>query len=87
MLQEEGFDTKLAGTRLLGRDMAKISDPRTIQIVKGILDAETEEMSQYKLLTDMIRETGMAETRFNKILLQLEKLKQGLIEVGERNFE
>ncbi|MBM4348473.1 MAG: hypothetical protein FJ106_01065 [Deltaproteobacteria bacterium] len=87
MLQEEGFDTKLAGTRLLGRDMAKISDPRTIQIVKGILDAETEEMSQYKLLTDMIRETGMAETRFDKILLQLEKLKQGLIEVGERNFE
>jgi len=67
--------------------MAKISDPRTIQIVKGILDAETEEMSQYKLLTDMIRETGMAETRFDKILLQLEKLKQGLIEVGERNFE
>jgi len=87
LLQEEGFDTKLAGTRLLGRDMAKISDPRTIQIVKGILDAETEEMSQYKLLTDMIRETGMAETRFDKILLQLEKLKQGLIEVGERNFE
>jgi predicted nucleotidyltransferase len=26
LLQEENFDTKLAGTRLLGRDMAKISD-------------------------------------------------------------
>jgi len=27
LLQEEGFDTKLAGVRLLGRDIAKISDP------------------------------------------------------------
>jgi predicted nucleotidyltransferase len=27
LLQEEGFDAKLAGARLLGRDIAKISDP------------------------------------------------------------
>jgi len=27
LLQEEDFDTRLAGTRLLGRDIAKISDP------------------------------------------------------------
>jgi predicted nucleotidyltransferase len=87
LLQEERFDTKLAGTRLLGRDMAKISDPRTIQIVKGILDAETEELSQYKLATDMIREAGMAETRFDEILLQLEKLKQGIVEVGDKKPE
>jgi len=39
MLQEEGFDTKLAGTRLLGRDMAKISDSKTFLIVKEILHA------------------------------------------------
>src|SRR4030065_2072108 len=44
LLQEEGFDTKLAGTRLLGRDMVKISDPETSRTIKGILDAETEEM-------------------------------------------
>jgi predicted nucleotidyltransferase len=87
LLQEENFDTKLAGTRLLGRDMAKISDPRTVRIVKGILDAETEELSQYKLVTDMIREAGMAETRFDEILLQLEKLKRGFIEIGKNNFE
>jgi predicted nucleotidyltransferase len=87
LLLEEGFDTQMAGTRLLGRDMAKMSDPRTIQIVKGILDAETGELSQYKLVTDIIRETGMAETRFDEILLQLEKLKRGIVEVGERNIE
>ena len=87
LLQEENFDTKLAGTRLLGRDMAKISDPKTIQILNGILDAETEEPSQYKLATDMIREAGMAETRFDEILLQLEKLKQGIIEGREKKSE
>ena len=87
LLQEENFDTKLAGTRLLGRDMAKISDLRTVQIIKGILDAETKELSQYKLATDMIRETGMAEVRFDEILLQLEKLKRGIVEIGERNIE
>jgi hypothetical protein len=38
--------------------MAKISDLRTVQIIKGILDAETAELSQYKLATDMIREAG-----------------------------
>jgi predicted nucleotidyltransferase len=87
LLQEEGFDTKLAGTRLLGRDITKISNPRTIQIFKGILDAETEELGQYKLATDMIREAGMAETRFDEILLQLEKLKQGIVEIGDQKPE
>ena len=87
LLQEENFDTKLAGTRLLGRDMAKISDLRTVQIIKGILDAETEELSQYKLATDMIREAGMAETRFDEILLQLEKLKQGIVEIGDKKLD
>jgi hypothetical protein len=64
--------------------MAKISDPRTVQIVNEILDAETEELSQYKLATDMIREAGLAETRFDEILLQLEKLKQGIVEAKEK---
>jgi len=87
LLQEENFDTKLAGTRLLGRDMARISNLRTVQIVKGILDAETEKLSQYKLATDMIREAGMAETEFDEILLQLEKLKQGIVEAGEEELK
>src|SRR4030043_481930 len=87
LLQEEGFDTKFAGTRLLGRDMGKISDSKTILIVKGILDAETEELSQYKLLTNMIRETGMSHTRFDELLAQLMKLRQGFVEIGEKKPE
>jgi predicted nucleotidyltransferase len=85
LLEEEGFDTRIAGIRLLGRDMGKTSDPETLMMIKNILDAETEEMSQYKLISDMMREAGMSDTRFDEILLQLEKLKQGIVEAGEKN--
>jgi predicted nucleotidyltransferase len=84
LLQEENFDTKLAGARLLGRDMAKISDLRTVQIIKGILDAETKEMSQYRLISDMMREAGIADSRFEEILARLNKLKQGFVEGEEK---
>jgi predicted nucleotidyltransferase len=87
LLQEEGFDTRLAGTRLLGRDMAKISDQETFQIIKRILDAETEEMGRYKLVRDMIREAGIPGLRFDEILAQLGKLKQGLVEGREKKPE
>jgi predicted nucleotidyltransferase len=83
LLQEENFDTKLAGTRLLGRDMAIISDSKTSLMIKEILDAETEEASKYKLATHMIRETGLPDIKFDEILLQLEKLKQGIVEGTE----
>lgn len=83
LLEDEGFDTRLAGIRLLGRDMRKICDPETFRMIKEILDTETEEMSRYKLVTDMIRETGLPDTRFDEILAQLTKLRQGFVEVGE----
>jgi predicted nucleotidyltransferase len=84
LLQEEGFDTRLAGTRLLGRDMAKISNSKTFLVAKEILDDETKGMSQYKLISDMMREVGMSDTRFDGILAQLTKLREGFVEVGER---
>ena len=84
LLQEEGFDTTLAGTRLLGLDMARISDPNTFLIVKEILDDETKEMSQYKLISDMMREAGMSDTRFDGVLAQLTKLREGFVEFGEK---
>lgn len=84
LLQGEGFDTRSAGARLLGRDMATISDPRTFLIVKEFLDNETKEGSQYKLISDIMREAGMSDTRFDGILAQLTKLREGFVEVGEK---
>jgi len=81
LLQEEHFDTRLASIRLLGRDMAKIADPDTFRTVKTILDSETEEQPQYRLVTDMIRSALMFDENFEQILLQLEKLREGLEEI------
>ena len=81
LLQEEHFDTRLASIRLLGRDMAKIADPDTFRTVKTILDSETGEQPQYRLVTDMIRSTFVFDENFEQILLQLEKLREGLEEI------
>ncbi len=83
LLQEEDFDARTAGIRLLGRDMAKISDTQTFRIVKSILDGEIEDMSQYKLVSDMIRESGMPDVRFDEILFRLRKLREGIVEGGK----
>jgi hypothetical protein len=32
----------------------------------------------------MIRETGMSHTRFDELLAQLMKLRQGFVEIGEK---
>jgi len=87
LLLKEDFDARMAGVRLLGRDMAKISDTKTFLIVKSILDDEIDDLGQYKLVTDMIRESGIPEARFDEILFRLEKLRQGIVEVEEKNLE
>lgn len=84
MLMEEEFNTQLAGIRLLGRDMARISDLETLKVVTEILENETGEQSQYKLITDMIRGALMFHERFEEILQQVEKLKQGIVEVADK---
>ena len=80
LLQEENFDTRLAGIRLLGRDMARIADPDTLRTVKTILDSETGERPRYRLVADMIRSSLMFDANFEHILLQVEKLRQGIVE-------
>jgi hypothetical protein len=35
----------------------------------------------------MIMEAGMADRKFDEILLQLEKLRRGFIEISEKYFE
>lgn len=85
LLQEENFDTRHATIRLLGRDMAKIAGPETLSTIRTILDAETGEQSQYKLVTDMIRGSLSYEDRFDEILRQVEKLKKGFEERSQKS--
>jgi len=80
LLQEEIFDTRLAGIRLLGRDMARIAATDTLRTVKTILDSETGERPRYRLVTDMIRSSLMFDANFEQVLLEVEKLRQGIVE-------
>jgi predicted nucleotidyltransferase len=82
LLQEENFDTRSASIRLLGRDIGRISGPHTLRTIKKILDNEIGEQSQYRLVTDMIRGTHTFNENFEEVLLQVEKLRKGLSEVG-----
>jgi len=76
LLQEEGFDNERAGIRLLGRDMAKISNSDTAKALMDILVSETREDISYKLVSQMASNSD----RFDANMLLLEKLKQGFVE-------
>lgn len=76
MLMEEGFDNERAGIRLLGRDMAGMAHPGTAEAIKAILDRETDENSDFRLVNQMSREIDNAEI----LMSYLEKLKQGFNE-------
>ncbi len=86
LMQEEAFDARLAGIRLLGRDMAHVADPETRTAVQSVLDRETMEQSQYRLIADMLKDRLKTENSFEGILRQVEKLKQGFLDIaGKRD--
>jgi predicted nucleotidyltransferase len=75
----EDFDYIRAGSRLLGRDIATILSHQTKKAIVGILDKETGEQNQYRLVADMMGrgENGRA---FEEALHLLEELKAGIFE-------
>jgi len=80
LLQEEGFDQQIASIRMLGKDMAKIADLDTAERITSILDEETKEKSKYRLVTDMLKNLLRDDKKFDEILNQLLKLKEGFCE-------
>lgn len=78
LFQEEEYEFEYAGARLLGRDLAKIAKLETVQAVMDILERETREQSQYRLVAEMSA-TRIAEAEhFEYHLKLLLKLKQGI---------
>jgi predicted nucleotidyltransferase len=80
MLEEEGFETKKAAIRLLGRDMARIAGPDTRQLILSILDEETREDSNLRLSVDMARGMITTDVDLKEIVTKISKLKQGFEE-------
>jgi len=82
LVEVEDFDYVRAGARLLGRDLAKIGKPETIERIRGILAKETAEKGQHGLIQDMLpagsvfdKESG---NRFDELLILLKELLKGV---------
>jgi predicted nucleotidyltransferase len=75
----DDFDYVRAGSRLLGRDIARILSPDIKEVVVRILDNETGEQSQYRLVENMIGR-GAESSDFEDVLQLLEDLKAGILE-------
>jgi len=72
------IDYEQVGARLLGRDVAVMASRKTKQALVEILERETDEQGQYRLVGDMIR--GDGSSTFESHLELLEAFQQGIIE-------
>lgn len=75
----EDFDYVLAGSRLLGRDVAKILSKATKDVIVNILDKGANEQSSYKLVEGMLG-IGADSSDFEEALQLLESFKAGILE-------
>jgi predicted nucleotidyltransferase len=83
LLADVNFAFDKASPRLLGRDIKRIVAPGTLSALLGILDVETADDSQFRLLSDMTRAGLREESSQEGILLLLGQLKAGLTSAAE----
>lgn len=76
----EQFDYETASARLLGRDVRKISSGETLEAVLEILEKETRETSQFRLLGDMVGIERSEDGVSKKNLTLLKQFKNGIQE-------
>lgn len=79
LLQAERFDLTFAGIRLLGRDLASMTTVATGEVIKSILDIETDEQQRFRLIQDMARGAHFHD-RSDNCLAKLKKLHEGFME-------
>jgi len=77
----ENFDYVGSGARLLGRDIASIGQPETMQRIREILAKETADQGHDRLIQAMMAGRGASdverENRFGELLGQLRQLLRG----------
>jgi predicted nucleotidyltransferase len=74
---EEEFDIEKASIRLLGKDIANISEPHTYKKLEEILIIENDEQGSFRLINDMINNAIAYDEEFNQKKEKLKKLYQG----------
>jgi len=84
-LVDNNFDFTIAGARLLGRDIAKSFNEKTLIFILDILEKETGEKLKYRLVEDMLKTKIMNEdSEFEFYLKILDSLKLGIQERYEK---
>jgi len=69
-----------ASSRLLGRDVAATSEPKTKETILTVLEKQTGKQDRYKLVEDMIQLNTLLEDNFEYRLGLLEEFKKGFME-------
>jgi predicted nucleotidyltransferase len=80
-LVNENFDFTFTGARLLGRDIARVFNNKTLNYVLNILDDEINDRRNYRLIRDMMRPQRLTEeSKFDYYLKILISLQTGIKE-------
>lgn len=80
LLDEDDFDYKTCGPRMLGRDMAPLLTGENLEIVKKLL-ADEEDGGKLEKLVDVILSGGLYdEEKYYKTLETLKELRRGISE-------
>jgi predicted nucleotidyltransferase len=66
-LVNDQFDFELTGATLLGRDIAEIANPQTLEHLVNILEEEIKNEGNSKFISDMMIGTGIISQRDEKI--------------------
>ncbi len=75
---EAEIDIVRAGARLLGRDVARIASPRASDMIKAILQEETVDESEQRLITDMLSHRYLDRERsFDEAAKLLQEVYRG----------
>ena len=80
VIDEDNFSLSLAGARLLGRDIAKITNAETKKLVLQIINNETNANSQFRLVSQATEYSTDLDNFFERRLNQLNYLSRGLME-------
>lgn len=78
IMEELGHRIKEAGARLLGQDIATLIKPKTKDIILRILDEETDENGESKLITSVVRGSLSYDEDFDEYKTLMIELKKGI---------
>jgi predicted nucleotidyltransferase len=80
LFEGENFDYEYMSSRLLGRDIASMAEPKTKNKILNILNHQTGKRTRYRMVEDMMRSNLVLRDDFEEKLNLLEELKKGLLE-------